>query len=799
MLDQNINHRRARLLVVIFIFLTSAYMLTYSGRIVSTDTLFLLDATGSLVRYRDLRLDISAGVRPPPPDQLQTGEGFAPLPDVDAEPLQIVLAAPLYWLAEQLPAVGLAHTVYLLNILVSAAAGSLIYVYALVLGYDLKVGVVAALLFGLATIVWPYSKTFFQEPLTLLLILATALWLEMWRRAGYKQVGWLVLAGIAGMGAVLSKRAALLALPALVVLAAPNFAEGRSQRQIWQRAGLIVAVGLALAAVLLIASEPLGIAGRIDRALRIIQRPGMFAGVALHSYLLSIGGSVWGTSPVILLALPGAWLLHRQSRYRYTLALILMLALFALVYALWQGRDWFGGLSWPPRFLIPVIPFAVLVTLPVLDRVLHRRVSYLWKLATILLVVYSVWVQLSGVTLAWSAYSAALPPEAGGLGEWGGGLNLLRYLRWVILPSLWSTTPLDIAWLRLDIPLWLLVFGLLMILSGYMLWQGRYPQYRLNHWRLMALVIGLVLAIWLGLRAAFDDPLYQFENDPLWAMMPMMAAETQPDDVVLLSDLAYERFFTNYGRRDLPRIVSLPFQPGEQPSPQQAPEVVSENPDALVHKSTAPLIFALAEARDRLWLLSSSGPFLPWSVRPVERFLATHYYAIREMQTDPKVRLIEYSTIHAPDPFAMIGPTYAADLVYDDGIRLLGYELPAGTTYAPGDVLPVSLYWQTDMPLTQDYKVAWFVRDTDGQPVIQGWDLEPGGGFAHTTSWQVGVPVWDNRAIRLPADVLPGEYRLWVVMYTTDLEGNIVNLPVRGSDIADEHIGVLPTVIAVRE
>ena len=48
--DQNTNHRRARLLVVIFVFLASVYMLTYSGRIASTDTLFLLDATGSLVR-----------------------------------------------------------------------------------------------------------------------------------------------------------------------------------------------------------------------------------------------------------------------------------------------------------------------------------------------------------------------------------------------------------------------------------------------------------------------------------------------------------------------------------------------------------------------------------------------------------------------------------------------------------------------------------------------------------------------------------------------------------------------------
>jgi hypothetical protein len=161
------------------------------------------------------------------------------------------------------------------------------------------------------------------------------------------------------------------------------------------------------------------------------------------------------------------------------------------------------------------------------------------------------------------------------------------------------------------------------------------------------------------------------------------------------------------------------------------------------------------------------------------------------------VRLIEYSTVPAPDPFAQIGPTFPADLVYGDHIRLLGYELPAGTTYSPGDILPVSLYWQTDAPLEQDYKVAWFVRDASGAPVVQGWDVAPGAGFAPTTSWRAGIPVWDNRAVRLPEDVPPGDYRLWLVVYTSDLDGNIVNLPVQGAETADEHIGVLPVVIQV--
>src|SRR5690606_17623790 len=119
-------------------------------------------------------------------------------------------------------------------------------------------------------------------------------------------------------------------------------------------------------------------------------------------------------------------------------------------------------------------------------------------------------------------------------------------------------------------------------------------------------------------------------------MLPIIAADAQPGDIVLLSDLAYERFFTNYNRLDAPRIVSLPYHPGEQPSPEQPPQIISDNPDMLLHPTSGPLLYALAETRERIRLLASSGPFIPWSVRPVERFMAAHYYPIGEVQTDPR-------------------------------------------------------------------------------------------------------------------------------------------------------------------
>ena len=780
------NHRQ--LLVVLFVGLCSLYMLTYSARIESTDTLFLFDAAGSLIRFGDLKLDTSAGVRPPAPNVLQIGDGYTPLPDVDAEPLQIILASPLHWLTSHIPGIGLIHGVYLFNVLVSAAAGCVLYLYARTLGYAAKVGVLAALLLALGSIVWPYSKTFFQEPLALLLILVTALLLEKWRGSGYRAFGWLLLALLAALGALLGKAAAALALPGLVLIAAPRLTP---RRLIFL---LVIAGGLAV--LLFLAAEPLGISGRIDQLVNVIRQPSPYSTVAIHSYLFSIGGSVWGTSPVMLLALPGLWL---SRNWRHGLALLLMLLSFALVYTFLQEQNWFGGLSWPPRFLIPVVPFGLIAALPALDRALRRPLPNILTLITALLFVYGIWIQFSAVTLRWNEYLRGLPPEANGLGEWGGGLNLVRYVRWVVIPSLWSQSDFDLLWARANVVWWPLAFGLLVLICVWLLWRLLAAR-SIHNAAFVFLPLLFLGTTFLGLRAVYADPLYSTDNPALREMRAIMEAEaSQPGDVVLLSDLAYERYFTNSESRNGPRIVGLPFQPGEQPSPEQPPEVTSDNPDMLVDRSTGPFIYALAQTRPRLFVLASSGPFLPWSVRPVERFMAAHYYPVREITTGPQVRLIEYDTTPAPDPYALLGPQYPTDLTYGENIRLIGYELPRGRTYAPGDSVPLSLYWQTDAPLDASYKVAWFVRAADGTPLAQGWDVEPGAGFLPTNTWNPNVPVWDNRALRLPADTLPGEYRLWVVLYSAAADGSVANLPVNGSETAEGYIGVLPTMIQVGE
>jgi hypothetical protein len=66
-----------------------------------------------------------------------------------------------------------------------------------------------------------------------------------------------------------------------------------------------------------------------------------------------------------------------------------------------------------------------------------------------------------------------------------------------------------------------------------------------------------------------------------------------------------------------------------------------------------------------------------------------------------------------------------------------------------------------------------------------------------TTLWLPEIPIWDNRALYLPAVLAPGEYRLWVILYSFDSEGTLQRLPVSGGEVIEGTIGVLPTELTI--
>ncbi len=783
--------------------LLGAYAFTYSGRIESGDTLTLFNATGSVVDFGDVLLDKTSADNPP---FTTTPPSFYPLASAEVEPVQLLLTAPLYWLAEHIPGIGLVHAVWFFNIFICTAIVIAFYFYSLALGYRPLVGVTAALILGLGTILWPYSKTFFREPLACLFILLAALSMERWRGKQYRSIVYFLVSAVALAAAFLTKEAVIFALPSLVIIVAPAISFPKRLINILLALFLVV-VGVLLLSTVFAGSIPFPTL--YERVAAILHRsPQQIATAhqALHTYLLSVGGSVWGTSPVLLLVIPGLAILYRRQEYRYLLSIVAIVFAFALGYAVLRGDHWFGGLSWPSRFLIPVIPFVMLGALPMLDKVLRIGARWWVVFGIVAVCVYSLWVQISAVSYDWGVYINLLPPEANGLVEWGGGLNMIRYLRWVLIPTQWghASPDFDFAWVRVGVSWWPVVCVVVVLICvvwlSNLLRNRPQPKIFLFYRRRMLVLFPILMLflMGLGLRSINDDGIYSGSNHSLRAVLPLIQSNTQAGDVLLLADNEYEPFFLNHGKLAYPRVISLPDPPGEQPSPEQPPVIRSTNVDALLLKTSVPLIYNLAQFHPTLWLMADFGPWHPWAVRPVERFMVTHYYPIRELAPDPpdpRVRLIEYSTSHAPDPFAFRGPDYLSDLRFGESISLKGFNLPSGLSYKSGEVVPISLYWQSDNTLNHDYTIAYFVSDETGSNRVQGEDRQPAWGFAPTSGWKPNVPQWDNRALRLPTDLPAGEYEIWIRLYQTD-DGS-VQLPVTGTNVKDNTIGILPVQITV--
>lgn len=796
------NLRSTALFIALVTFCASVYILTYSARIESGDSLQYFNSAGSLARYGDDFLDLSMWFAPPAFNDFASPYPLrGPSVESLSPALQPILASLLYAIADRLPGVGLVHVVWLFNVLVNALAVGVFYAYTRTLDYSMCTAVIGAVCLAFCTLLWPYSKTFFRDPLALLLVLLAALSLELWRQRGYRALGWLLIAGVFMLGALHTKTTTGLVLPAFVMLVLPS-SSVLDRPRVRLALDVLLVLLLIVPALLvfiiyaqLLLHDPFA---QIDLLHRFRINVSI-AQTALHTYLFSVGGSIWGTSPIVMLAIPGGWFLLRAGQRRYLWVVLFILLAYTLGYSSVVNEQWFGGLSWPPRFMLPVIPFLMLATLPALERVVKGAASRWLQTVFVILIIYSLWVQFSAVSLEWGRYPEALPPEAGQLVEWGPGLNTLQYLRWIIIPGLWSQFSLDFAWVRTGAAVWALAMVAFAGLCGFIILALLRRFGRMGQQMVFVLPLIFFLLVGVGLRAFYVDDVYQGGSDSLHKMLTLIGEVTQPGDYIVLNSNEYERFFLNYARYSDRRFLTFPIQPGEQPSVEQAPLIISNNPDELLFTHTFPALLQLAARGPRLWVLMDSGPFIPWRVRPIERFMNAHYYPVREFQTDPpdpRLRLIEYVTTSAPDRYSFRGPSIMSDLTYASAVHLAGFELPLGTTYQAGAALPLSFYWKAVAPIDRDYVVAWKLVNETGFVVAEGADAQPDGGFSPTSGWQVGVPVWDNRALLLPTTLSSGEYYLWIILYERLPDGTLHNLPVEGGLILpNTDLHVLPQAI----
>ena len=209
-------------------------------------------------------------------------------------------------------------------------------------------------------------------------------------------------------------------------------------------------------------------------------------------------------------------------------------------------------------------------------------------------------------------------------------------------------------------------------------------------------------------------------------------------DLVLL-DAPGQQEVWRYYDPGLP-LLTLPQQ-----RPADAAQTIALLSNAVASRRT---VFAL------FWATDEADP-----QRIVESWLDQH--AFKGLDSwQGNLRFVTYSL-----PNQLECQPLAPTTRFDQRIALLEQCQPAfPQQVAAGEVVLLSLHWQTTVQIAQRYKVSVQLLDARNQVIAQR-DSEPTGGSQPTDSWLPGTLVVDNHGITVPPGVPPGNYRLSVVLY----------------------------------
>jgi len=772
--------------IALFGFLLAVYFVTYHGQPYSTDELFLFDSARSFAHSGGTELAYTSDLL-----NYSTQAPGVIVPSYGITyPVPLYVSAIFIRIAERLPGIGIMQLTWLLNVIVTALTGVIVFGYGVLLGYRQRTALLGAILFGMGTFVWSYSQMYFREPLLMLMAIAAAYAVERARRSHQITVGmaWLAAAALAYIGAINTKDSGYFILPVLLIIVFP-----RSWREPLRKSKpryRIIALVVGLLIVGAVAAFGLSRSSSALARLNNFQ----YTGDAIAAYLFSPGFSIWALSPVLLLGIYGAYRLVRQRRYRQFLVPLVMLITFVLVHAILSSTFWYGGLGWGPRFLEPITPFLCLWLLPVIEQlsVLRRPARFV----ILGVVALSIALQILATASPVIGFSDYLDSESKRLGQeivpWREGVWNLRYIPQVVQLRRVGDAPSPLAWIQ-NSGAWMVVLplcALVLAFNGTVILGKIRPR---RVWQSAAVAVVLMGSAALmfagGLLTYNRDPRYGGNDPSLVTVLNTLKTQSAPGDVILLGNLTYRLFFMNYDKLSLP-IYVLPQSEGERLQPDKQPYVVSNLSEERANPYFQEMLARLAPISKRWWFLTEYNPFDSTRFRVTENYLVRHYFPLTEVLSEPRARLLQFAPISAPAD--MVPPWPATPVGADFGAAtLVGVDLPRGTSFKRGEVLPVSLLWQRgDWPKdleVLDYSINVSLIDQSGTTRAQR-SAQPLSGFGKFTLWTPGGFYRDNHALALPADLPAGQYELWVLVF--DWRANGKNLPIRNQTGKPEHVVV---------
>lgn len=791
-----------RLATGIFFLVLGVYLVTYVGAFKSNDERAYFSGMDSFVKRGEFTANqiywdyTAVGMLTKQGDMVP-----------NYEPAQMIAPIPLYLWGRGLGA-AVQGTMFF-NALVLAASAALLFLCFAELGYGRGVGLLGSLVYAFGTLAWPYSRTFFREPLVTLAYLLAFYALLRYRAPAPRRLLWPALAGFSLGLAIVTKLISVGVIPGLALLAwATEWRRpAEAGQSLWRtrvRMALAAAIPLVILLLLYQAYNWMTLSGVEAFGRNIVEyttNPQLsqtvpmrmlraFTGITISPYK----GLFW-YSPVLLLGLGAAYWFIRRHKWEGWAALLIVAAHLA---GYSRYNYWSGGVAWGMRYLLPVIPFLVILAAPVWEMLTAKnqgneaaqgdlknlpaplRLRFL-VVGPWLLIALSVFIQVLGVSIDLTTWEVKWLldniPIWGGLGQAIEGLMLrpdqspvLGHLRLLL-----GGQPLDFAWVQRRpqgaaavVPSGL-ILSLALAAAGLAAFAAiwRKPE------RARSIAVAMTLAVIVGASGLVliyrqGDSRYDTYGGDRF-LKPMLAdlaqagrcqrqgLRTECQDVFIMPDPALTDYFLNYLSAPLP-WYSL------EPRPVDA---------TLAERLTGRYGRVLL-GRDRNAQTDDEEDRRGW-----ERWLTDHGFKLDERRYEEWARLLRFSAAGTPAWRAQPGQALGEFTLTDAALSVEGVGDAASTAgdgavrggavqLKSGDTLQVALTWRADRQPEANYTTFLQLLDAGSQVKAQV-DRWPGDGLYPTAALQPGQTITDR--VALPLVVPAGSYQLIAGLYRGDAAG----------------------------
>lgn len=251
-----------------------------------------------------------------------------------------------------------------LNPILTAATAVILLMLAYRLGFSRKQAFITAMVFALISPASVYTKFDFAQPLASFLLLLAFYIFILSQDNGSRKA--LLLAGLV-LGFAVLVRTEFLFVPVPLFLIAAYFSKDRSHGDtlFLKRVLRVAVIGFPIVFFVLVnlylnyirfgSLFSVGYSPASEFSFNISQ-----IATAAIGNLISPGRGILLFCPLILFSVIGFAQALKQDKFKALFISAIVVGMF-IFYSTW--RDWGGGVSWGPRFLIPIVPFFVLMSM----------------------------------------------------------------------------------------------------------------------------------------------------------------------------------------------------------------------------------------------------------------------------------------------------------------------------------------------------------------------------------------------------------------------------------------------------